>query len=250
MTDNKFISVRLIDGKPRKVIVDKSGNVVNRSPTEGELKGIKKELYKKRYHIDNEYLLGFMRQFYKENGRIPKTRDFINNPEYPSYAVYERIFDGWNNAIKDAGLWSKRYNDTNTCDRCGESFEELDILGKFPHKECDEQRNWTGRWDCKKCWDKYDPNSGHNIIKSIANCRTKKQNPNHSNTKGDNIQKLVCILYGWEDLNKKYDNYTTPIDFIDKNGLLHQVQGRRYNSRYKWWNFGILRASGIKIMKI
>ena len=44
--------------------------------------------------------------------------------------------------------------------------------------------------------------------------------------------------YGWEDLNKKYDNHKVPIDCYDpKIGLYHQVQGRRYNYRNKWWSF-------------
>ena len=41
-----YKSWRLIDGKPRLVIVDETGNIVNRNPTEDELKGLDKELYK------------------------------------------------------------------------------------------------------------------------------------------------------------------------------------------------------------
>lgn len=32
--------------------------------------------------------------------------------------------------------------------------------------------------------------------KSVANRRTNNQNPNHSNTKGDNYQKLACLEFG------------------------------------------------------
>lgn len=64
------------------------------------------------------------------------------------------------------------------------------------------------------------------MTKSLANCRTRNQNPNHSVTKGDRDLDIICELYGYVNLNKKYDNYTTPIDCIDeKIDLFYQVKG-------------------------
>lgn len=127
------------------------------------------------------------------------------------------------------------YNRTNTCDRCGIKFE---IATGHPEREYDEKGNWTGRWDCTNCFEKYDPNSKSNIIRSLASCRTGNQNPNHSNTKGKKSQKLACRLYGWKDLNEENDDYTTSIDCYDpKTGLYHQVQMRYYNSIERYWPF-------------
>ena len=69
MTEDRFTSVRLIDRKPRKVIVDEIGNIINRVPTKEELSDLEKESYspKKRGRYQKctgEELLGFMRKFY------------------------------------------------------------------------------------------------------------------------------------------------------------------------------------------
>lgn len=98
-----YTSIRPIDGKPRKVIVDETGNVVNRSPSKEELKGLEKEVYKQKRnnarYTDNE-LLNLLRQFYQETGRIPAKRDFLNNPQYPGLTTYNNYFGSWNNALK------------------------------------------------------------------------------------------------------------------------------------------------------
>jgi len=41
-----YKSYRIIDGKPRWVIVDNTGNIINRNPSKEELKGLEKEKYK------------------------------------------------------------------------------------------------------------------------------------------------------------------------------------------------------------
>jgi hypothetical protein len=77
------------------------------------------------------------------------------------------------------------------------------------------------------------------VKKFLASCRTGNQDPNSSNAKGDNILELACKFYELENLNKKYNNYTTSIDCYDpKTGLYHQIQGRNYNSRDGLWFFG------------
>jgi hypothetical protein len=159
------------------------------------------------------------------------------------------------------------YNRTNTCDNIipvGFSWrrcEEKLVKGKV--RRCrDKEGNETGRWICKKCWQKYDPNSQNNIQKMITDRRTGNQNPNHTNVFGDNVLELACILYGWEDLNKRYDNYKSPIDCYDpKTGLYHQVRGKslgiicRYVTTkgeemcYEGWMFGNLEREWGKIFE-
>ncbi len=93
--ENKYYKAyRIIDGKPRFVIVNESGNVINRSPTKEELKGLEKEtIYNQdttqnRLQYTNEELLEYLRRFYKRNGRSPTEKDFHKNPKYPSIRPY------------------------------------------------------------------------------------------------------------------------------------------------------------------
>ena len=239
--ENKYISVRWIDGKKRKVIVDMYENIINRSPTKDDLKGLEELPSKKVLCANKEYLIGYMKRFYNENRRVPMCDDFSNNPRYPCFNTYIRIFGGWNNSIKEAGLWKRRYNNDHSCCRCGISFDEIEELGRTPIKECDEKGDWTGNWDCLKCWRKYDPNSDSNIQKRLANCRTGNIRSGCTQEKGDRDVELICTLYRYIDLNKKYDNHITEIDCLDeKTGLLYQVKGLHYNSKYKRWHFGHL----------
>lgn len=44
MTENKFASIRLIDDKQKKVIVNICEDIINRNPTKDELKDLAKHL--------------------------------------------------------------------------------------------------------------------------------------------------------------------------------------------------------------
>lgn len=108
MTEYTFISIRWIDGKQRKVIVDICGDIINRNPTKEELKGIKLELSRKELSKNKEYLLEIMRYFEKKEGRVPQQLDFRNNSKYPSFDLYVNMFGTWNKALELARLWEKR----------------------------------------------------------------------------------------------------------------------------------------------
>jgi hypothetical protein len=145
------------------------------------------------------------------------------------------------------------YNKTNVCPICIEEKERygVELTDKsilYPRnakRERDKNGKETRRWVCQRhrvaYYQRYDPNSTNNIIKQIGDRRTGNLDPNSSCAKGDNSLELACELYGWVDINKKNDNYTTgtPIDCYDPNtGLYHQVQGRHYSIEYGRWPFG------------
>lgn len=106
----KYNTCRILDGKPRKVIVDENGKVINRNPSKDELKGLEKELRTFRDTIKyetiytDEELLNCLRQFEKENGRVPIRDDFRSHPIYPSYMTYVVRFGSWSKALKLVGL--------------------------------------------------------------------------------------------------------------------------------------------------
>ncbi len=259
-----YKSRRIIDGKgskPRDIIVNDNNEIVNKSPSKEELKCLKvleQECYVGKRYTNGE-LLNYLRKFHKENGRPPAQLDFNNNYIYPSFGIYQKNFGSWNNALKLAGLNVNRhrntneeslnYNDINTC-------EFIDVDNKrctemlYPQNARRFKINGKLVWFCERHSSIYRqklPNSQHNIIKSIANCRTGNQNPNSSSTKGDKFQELACLEFGWIDLNKDNDNYNSPIDCFDTmTGLFHQVRGRLYNSIKRWWNFAPLEGEWIK----
>lgn len=133
------------------------------------------------------------------------------------------------------------YKVGSVCNRCIENNDVTEDSILRPGNACiekDKDGNNTGEYICVRHWkrdyEKYDPNSYVNTIKSIANCRTGNIRSDSDQEKGNNCVDLVCELYNWENLNKMKDNHRSPIDCHDpKTGLYHQVQGRLYNPRVR-----------------
>lgn len=223
-----------IGEKPRWVIVDEDDNIINKNPSREELRSLDRRPFKKQKYTRIQ-LLSFLVQSYEKNGRIPIELDFNNSPKYPNFSTYIRHFGSWNNAIREAGLWNKRYNPTNACDRCGVNFEDIKGWG-HPRQEYDENGKPTGKWHCQHCWEVYDPNSTANIIKSMRDSRMDSLDPNSSKGKGDRGQELLCKWKRFKDLNKENDNYMSPIDCFDEStGLYYQVMTAYYSHIYRRW---------------
>lgn len=170
---------------------------------------------------------------YKKEGKVPEKDEIYSH----------------GNTRKKLG-----YVKGDICYRCKEdnnvTNDSILCPGKT-YREKDENWKDTGNYVCYKHWrkyyDKYCSYSSCSMTRSVTNCRTNNQKLNSNQEKGDISLELACILYGWEDLNKKYNNFRTPIDCYDpKTGLYHQVRGRRYDSTYKLWNTGPLEREWIK----
>ncbi len=67
-----------------------------------KLAGLQTDTRRQRY-TDNE-LLEYLQKFYKDTGKVPTYRDFINNSRYSSFTPYINRFGGWQKALKLAGL--------------------------------------------------------------------------------------------------------------------------------------------------
>lgn len=183
-----YTSIRLIDDKPRKVIMDKTGNIVNRNPSKEELKDIEKEK-----HI---------------NARNRLRKHIC-------------------------------YNETNTCDKCREEGKETKLITGFVRRQRDKNGEETGGWTCISCYQKdYNirPGCGHDLKKSLRNHRTGNLDPKSTQAKGDMGEELLCRWKGFTNLNKKYDNYNSHIDCIDKNtGSYYQAKIAYYDLMYNRW---------------
>lgn len=101
---------RIIEEKPRWVIVDETGKILNDNPKKIELKNLKcVPIPKNKYKYTDEQLLSYLRQFYEEYGRIPIQNDLTNNSKYPNHANYYRRFGSLPKAIRLAGLYANRH---------------------------------------------------------------------------------------------------------------------------------------------
>jgi len=52
----------------------------------------------------DEFLISELYRFYENTGRVPTSRDFINQKEYPCYNIYKITFKSWKNALTIAGF--------------------------------------------------------------------------------------------------------------------------------------------------
>lgn len=136
----------------------------------------------------------------------------------------------------------KYYNITNTCDRCGINFEKT---SGHPYREYNKEGNWTGKWLCNICRNKdYYITDEKEMYKSLRDHRTGNLDPSCSSAKGDNFEELTrrwrstISTIPVENLNEKYDNYTTPIDHSRDSELgIPQTKGAFYDSYNQYWVF-------------
>lgn len=137
----EYSSYRIIGKKPRLVIVDENGNIINKNPSKEELKGLEEEPYKvntKKEYTDSE-LLNYLKIFYDKNKRIPTRRDFENNSKYPGCNTYVRHFGGWNDALKLLGLdidTTTKQNILQSTNHKGRLFE-IRVIDAFTNKPID-----------------------------------------------------------------------------------------------------------------
>lgn len=140
---------------------------------------------------------------------------------------------------------ARRYNLTNTCEFI-ETDDERCTEKLYPKNARKFTINGKLVWFCERHSGRYRqtlPNSQHNIHKSIANIRTGNLNPHCSIAKGNLFQELTCRWRSTvstipvEDLNKKNDNYRSPIDHTPDSELgIIQTKGASYSSKYKIWS--------------
>lgn len=126
-----------------------------------------------------------------------------------------------------------------TCCNCGSHNTYIGSYEYWYRHNC-KKMICTG-YLCNDCFNKYDPKSQRNILKTVANYRTDNQNLNSSQTKGDNFEELTAIWKGVKILSKENDNYNGPLDHsFDSEGKRLQTKGRSYDPKRGRWLFGSL----------
>lgn len=155
-----YTSVRLIDGKPRKVIVNENRDIINNNPNKEDLIGLDAEPYtiNRNKVYTNKKLLEYLRQFYEKKGRVPVKNDFDGNPRYPSSGTYVNRFGSWNNALIMAELFDNRVRQLYTDKELLEYMRQFDKEnGRIPvandfnnnpkYPNCGTYVNRFGSWN-------------------------------------------------------------------------------------------------------
>lgn len=240
-------SYRIIDGKPRCVIVDETGNIVNRNPNKDELKGLKKEIgphgntrniSSTQQNCDGCKTLFVKYRLHKEYKKKCWTGRLLCNSCYNKMNRYGTTDKDKIKQIPGFGTKSNStfYNINNTCVRCN-----IDLTSNHPMREYDEQKSWTGNWLCKDCWYitdyKFRPDNQHNLEKSIANSRTGNLDRLNSYGKMMIGQWITGKTLGIEDLNIINNHLREPIDHS-----IHHIYGNidtkavSYDNYNRWWS--------------
>lgn len=213
----EYTSKRYIDGKVRHVIVDETGNIVNKNPGKDELKGLEKEprffrdTVNSKIYTDDE-LLDYIRQFYEENGRPPSQNDFANNPAYPSYSTYFRRLGNWSNILKIVGMDL----DTRVMQGCLKTeieksrYAEIKVINHFKQHSIDmagENRNNPCDGIC--------PNGKTYDVKSSKLIEYKYYLFNTNNKHREEIEIYYFLAFN-EDYSKLEYAWRVPGEIVEK----------------------------------
>jgi hypothetical protein len=201
MTEYK--SIRLINSKPRKVIVDETGKVINENPSKEELKNFEEEQYNYRYGCKPMYteeeLLNELTRYEKENGRPPTEMDLRNNPEYPSYSLYRKRFGNLSIPLRLVGLdvESMVKNGIIKTNDQKARFAEMIVRDHFKEHHID----LAGKNKCSP-WDGICPNGKIYDVKSSKFHKNKFWILKTDNKYKENIEIYYFLLFNndWTDL--------------------------------------------------
>lgn len=242
-------SYRIIDGKPRWVIVDENGTILNRNPGKKELRGLENEPYVVYYNQPKKYtdeeLLGYLKNFVEINGRAPVRRDFNNNSIYPNVATYQRRFGSWNKALEkvldkfqDGRHGHKSYTNEELLNELrrfekenGRSpiMEDLNNNSKYPSKGIYQDR--FGSWQ--------------NALKLVGldvDTMVKNGIIENEYQKGRFAEIIVRDHFKHHPIDLAGENKTSPYDGICPNGLIYEVKSSKlhkntyylFNTRNKY----------------
>ncbi len=238
----KYKSFRLIDGKPTEVIVDDNGKIVNRSPNNEELKNLKKEPFVgSRQQYTDEILLSYLNRFYEYSGKVPKTRDFKNNPKYPSCDIYRKKFGSWNNAIalakldkfKTKRIVTPKYTDEELLNLLVQFYNEIGrapIENEFGIPSCSTYQIRFGSWS--------------NALKLVGldvDTFVKKGILDTIDQKARKAEIMVMNHFKNNPVDLSGYNKTSPCDGICPNGKTYDVKSSSLLEHKGWlyWLFNI-----------
>jgi hypothetical protein len=184
----------------------------------------------RNYKYTDKELLEFLREFYRENGRVPEQLDFVNNSKYPSFNRYIKNFRSWRNAIELAKLNPKESREKDfsniECSECGSTglYSTGNAYKKYEGNSFKHDRGiFTEEWLCGKCyWKKrYIKYDKPLTVRRTGSLSYSKM------ILGDLFEELTSKWRNVEILSKINDNYALPYDHSpDKELGIIQTKGK------------------------
>ena len=242
MTMTEYKAYVIVDGKPRWIIINENGDMINNNPSNKELKNALIKTINRKI-CNYEELLKYLNIFYKENGRIPIAKDFYNNCKYPTFVTYQKRFGSWNKAITLAGLddrtkrsRSNKYSDEELLIFLTIFYEEN---GKVPAKRdfinnlaYPDYQNYTTHFGS---WGNALRMVGLDLDKTVeqGNLKSDKQ-------KGWLAEIMVRDCFENNSIDLSGNNPSSIIDGICPNSQTYEVKSSRLRIIGKWngWTFG------------
>lgn len=129
------------------------------------------------------------------------------------------------------------------CCICGNNDTHISNSGTYQWlKYRNEKGDWDGKsYMCYWCWGKNyqrnNPDSQHNILRSISNCRTGEYNVDNTNLKGLIGELIITRVHKAKNANIDDDNFKSKFDLIDdyKYGIVQVKTRSLYLKKYEWY---------------
>lgn len=194
--------------------------------------------------VSKEELLGYLQQFYLENGRVPESRDFSNNSNFPNFHIYINYFGAWNTAIELAGLEKRKnryplkYSDEELLEYLKKFYEEN---GRPPTaRNFANNLRYPGYNTYQKRFGSFEKakrlvglNTDSMVMKGIL--ETGKQKAR--------LSEILVIKHfvNKEAIDLSGENCNSPIDGICPEGQTYDVKSSKLYIRYveEYWRFDL-----------
>lgn len=215
-----YKSIRLCDGKPRWVVTDRDGTIIDRNPSK-ELLRVSIVDMKRKGSIPKDrkcYICGNLNTYIMKDGRVCWYKAEIDS-EYMCQNCHDliRIYGTTvANKIQEMKYqYFKTKLDRRICCICGNNKTYRNIRGGydwFKHK-CGSD-NCTG-FLCRECYVRYDPNGSSSTKKSMSSIRRGYLDITSSTGKGIIGELIVGRARNIANYNIISDNFNSHIDLVD-----------------------------------
>lgn len=194
-------------------------------------------------HIRGKYtdkeLLDMLKRSYKENGKVPIQSDFVNNPEYPSFAYYRNRFGSWNEALLlaelDIDTHRKFYTDEELLNYLKEFYNKngrpptnVDFTNNSKYPNFNTYAYRFGSW-----------NKALKLVEMDLDTRIRQGYCNNKIENGRSWEIMVGEMFDNKHIDLSGEYYKSTYDGICPNNQIYEAKSAELRIDGKWqgWSF-------------